>query len=749
MGYDSGVRSDHALAIPGDPNAGPAGLARAANSPRWGLAIALLGAICYANTLVNDFTYDDELVVARSERIRSLSNWREIWLDDWWEIDKDNFSERSADRLYRPLPVFTFALNYALGEPGEMHPFDYHLVNLLLHAATSGLVWLLVRRLSGEKSAWSGLAAASTGVLFAVHPIHVETVASAVGRADLLAAISVVGGLLFFLSDRQRPRWSTRIGVVACFATGLFSKESGIILVAWMLICELWFRRSGVDVADAAVRHRSWRRVLTLYPPLAVVFAGYLVLRYFACDGMVLQAGGTGLLDNPLTEGTLAERIWTPFKLMGFYLGLMFWPATLSCDYSYRALPLADSPLEPWVAFGLALSAAGVVTLALTWKRRHPAGLAVLLFAGGYAMFSNGPKLIGTIFGERLFYIPSIPTCWLIGMAVAHFGLRAQRAAARGAARGAHVISPARYPLGWWIVLAAVTAALSARTFIRNLDWRNNDTLFATALRAYPESARIQYAYGKVLLLRGRVAEAIPYLKRAVRICPRMPGFYYDLSQAHWALRHMEEAEQAAAMAVTLNGAVRSFNENLADIQRLIGRDNPSIQRSLPAAQAWAAEHPDDAEAQYALGLAWIHAGRPPRAVEALQRAVALDPAREDARLELSAQLIVVGRLSDALTELTRVVEQSPNNWRAHTNLAIVLARSLRPAEAIEHARTANRLAPGRIETWFNLAQTLGMYGQRDEALSIYRSIRDGLPENDPQRALIEGYIQETERRKP
>ncbi|HEY3243888.1 MAG TPA: tetratricopeptide repeat protein, partial [Phycisphaerae bacterium] len=275
-----------------------------------------------------------------------------------------------------------------------------------------------------------------------------------------------------------------------------------------------------------------------------------------------------------------------------------------------------------------------------------------------------------------------------------------------------------------------------------------NETLFAKDVGSYPQAARLQNGVGKFFLMRGRARAALPHLKRAVEISPRTPGFYYDLSQVHAMLGAWGQAEESADAALKLSPTVRSYNQNLEDIQRLLGKANPLLQRPLPEAEKLAAERPDDFEAQYGLGLALVHAGKPVQAIVALRRAVALDSSREDAHLELAVQLITTERLPEALSELNLVVGRAPNNWRAHTNLAAVLARLQRADEALEHARTANRLAPGRIETWFNLAHTLDAGGHYEEALATYGIIRDGLSESDPQRALIEGFISDLERRR-
>lgn len=101
----------------------------------------LMGALCLANSLSNRFAYDDHPLIVDNPRIQALTNLRDIWLSDWWyPAQGSSQADPQRDRLYRPLTLFTFALNHAVH---ELHPTGYHLVNVLLHAATCLLVWHL------------------------------------------------------------------------------------------------------------------------------------------------------------------------------------------------------------------------------------------------------------------------------------------------------------------------------------------------------------------------------------------------------------------------------------------------------------------------------------------------------------------------------------------------------------------------------------------------------------------------------
>lgn len=210
---------------------------------------AAVGAVCFLNSLGNGFTYDDIGIIRENPRIRHLDRPRDIWLADWWQPtdSEQEVLRRRRDRLYRPLTLCTFALNYAVG---ELRPFGYHAVNVALHAIVCWLVWRFAQRLFGDAtlSTWAAL-------LFAVHPVHCEAVANAVGRAEILAALFLLWGLLVLVPARAVPRAGRALGAGALFFAALLSKETA---VCYFPVALLVLHAAGRKPADAAARRRWW-----------------------------------------------------------------------------------------------------------------------------------------------------------------------------------------------------------------------------------------------------------------------------------------------------------------------------------------------------------------------------------------------------------------------------------------------------------------------------------------------------------
>ena len=186
----------------------------------------LLAAAVYLNTLGAGFTLDDVEIVRENPIVRSLQNLPRIFATDYW-----NAWEYADHTLYRPLTVTTYALQHAVH---GAEPFGYHLVNVLLHALATGLLFLLLRDLFDLRTAVVAAA------LFAVHTIHTEAVAGIVGRAEILAlAGTLTCCLAYFRAVRRRGHaaaWGA--ASVAAYLTGAMSKETGIVAPAVILVTE-------------------------------------------------------------------------------------------------------------------------------------------------------------------------------------------------------------------------------------------------------------------------------------------------------------------------------------------------------------------------------------------------------------------------------------------------------------------------------------------------------------------------------
>jgi hypothetical protein len=370
----------------------------------------------------------------------------------------------------------------------------YHLTNIVLHAVCSALAGLLALNLTGR--AWVALL---TGALFAVHPVHVEVVASIENRKDMLAMLLGAASVLLY---RSRAAWGY-VGSLVALVLALSAKDAAAIGIAGMLPFAGLPPRPDEEVPWAERVAMTVRRLA----PLVVV--GVLATAWYGGD----LAGKFRSESIAFTTGeacsTYGEVLGTSAAAVPDVARLLIFPARLSADYPTRAQPgLTAAPALSGVAIVLA---AGVAALWLA-SRSPVAAFAIAWTMITYLPVSNVVPLTAYFVAERYLYVPSFGVSLLAALALDALGRR--RALALGAA-------------------AAILLAGAIRSRVRVRDWQDDVTLWTAALRVFPEgSARIHAELGRALSEDGRVDEALPHLEAALALEPRRPEAHGHLGVA-------------------------------------------------------------------------------------------------------------------------------------------------------------------------------------------------------------------------
>jgi hypothetical protein len=448
---------------------------------KWtGLAAALLAmaiAAAYANSLDADYVLDNSAIVRDDPRMSVINrqSLHKVFTEGYW------WPYLNSD-LYRPLTTLSFQLNARIAGP-ERSPTSYHLANLLLHWMNSVLIVCVARRFL---PAWAAVAAA---VVFAVHPLAVESVTNLVGRCDLLSTLMVLTGMLCHIRRREGggAGWLALLGLAA--TAGVFCKESAAAMLG-MLIAWDW----AAGRADAPgpppgaldprpwIRHARWDCYLAIVPSLALLYAARVWL--FGLSPFVSQSG----VDNPLVMADAPARIVTAASVLGRYVGLWLWPRHLSCDYSFDQIAVWTWRLNDarqWATLGWLGVFLAACVAALLLGRRRP---FVLFLAGAAAAVmlptSNLLFPIGTIMAERFMYLPSACLAGIVLIGVMGVASRPSPRWIRPLAAAAAVI---------------VVAGLSMRTVARNRDWKDEWTLWSAAMRVCPDSFKVYQGMASAL----------------------------------------------------------------------------------------------------------------------------------------------------------------------------------------------------------------------------------------------------------
>ena len=550
----------------------------------WALTFA-----AYSNSFHAGLVFDNASVIGEDPRIRAVSsqNFASILQGRYWYGE----SPRGAAQ-YRPLTTFSYLVNYAmLGDGAD--PEGYHWLNLLLHLTNIALVYALALLIFGDAApAWAMAA------IWGLHPVLTESVTNIVGRADLLAAFGVLAGLLCHAraagAGKRRIVWIA--GLAAAQAIAIFSKENGIVLPALMLL---------YDVTRPPPK--AWRRRLLDYAAVALPIAAFFYLRSGTGARMTYD-----LLENPLAGAGFWTARLTAVKVIGKFLWLFLWPAKLSADYSYNAVPLFGWKLTNWedakTIVALAVCA-GAAILAVFLAVRRPRLRTPLFFFLNFFFIALAPTsnlivLIGSIMAERFLYLPAVG---LAGCAVA-----------------------AAWALGYrkWLhpAFAIICLAFAARTYARNFDWQDERSLWASGAEACPQAARPHYNLGiQLSQIPDKLPDAIAEFEAAVSIEP-------DFAEAHGNL-----GIALAQMPGRLPEAIGEF-------------------------QTAARLQPDNAAMHNNLGHALADSGRLEEAIAEYQTAVHLAPDYADAHLNLANALLrLPDHDADALAEYQAALRIRPD----------------------------------------------------------------------------------------
>lgn len=459
------------------------------------LAVALTAIAVYANSLLNGFALDDVFIVQNNARVHQLAHQGAIWLTPYWP----GYGTQLG--LYRPLTIFSFALEWAVGGGA---PWVFHGVNVLLHALVSVLLFALLARLAPRGAALAG------ALLFAVHPLHTEAVANIVGQAELLAAAAVVGACAL---HARRPPEVVAVGrmraaaIVVLYTLGMLAKEGAIVLPGLLVALDAAQGRLGRSRTAVT---RYVRAAAPLIGLLLIVVVAYLGLRVH----VVGSIGGVDAAPN-LPFLRQEHRLASALRAWPEYIRLLFFPIDLSSDYSPGViLPVAGlSPMALLGAFIL-LATAG---LALMTPVRTALGLPAAWFLIAVFPVSNLLLPIGVLVAERILYLPSVAPSLVLAYAWCH----------------ASVHLP---PAGRRTGLAAVAAALllcAGRSALRNPDWEDTPAVWDALVRDHPESYRAQWINGVRMLADGRKDLAARYWELAYRIWPDDPELLNQLA-AHY-----------------------------------------------------------------------------------------------------------------------------------------------------------------------------------------------------------------------
>jgi tetratricopeptide (TPR) repeat protein len=617
------------------------------------LFLAALAVLPYLNTLPNRFVYDDAKQILQNPYLENFHHLKEIFTTPVWSFLGGDY----ARNYYRPLMSLGYLLCYQAFGP---RPLPFHVVNLVLNLLVVLLLYLVTARLFEDRRvAW--LAAG----LFAIHPIHSESVAWIAAVTDLELAVFYLLTFWFFLGLPQRRGTSLVIGqllMAASFALALLAKEPAVTLVLLAAFYEHFCR------AD----HRETRPLTKFgrYGPLGLVALIYLIARTHFVGGLAGKSHFPNMGPDIVLFCALA--------LAGQYVWKLFWPANLCAFYTFH---LSTGLSDPRVlAGGLALLALAFLTV-FFWNRNRLVSFALLFFFVNLLPVLYAPWMAANVFAERYLYLPSVGFCWVLGWV----GANAWRWARR---RG----GPWPQAAVACVVLIAVLGAV--RIIRRNRDWHDDETFYQAVLAQQPDAYIMHINLGALYLDRDDLPRAEQELRAADKLAPD-----YPLTLNNLALLSLKQKRYADALGFLIRSLLKQPNEPvphlyLADVYDQMGRLAFAEKEILTAiglsplsARAYAqlgefySDHDrlPEAEKQFqaalrvarttrgywGLGLVCWREGRYTEAERAFLEAKALDPSSARAHVMLGLLYTDMQRTREARTELEAGLKIDPANPQA------------------------------------------------------------------------------------
>ena len=595
-----------------------------------GVLIALLTTVAYLPALPGGFIWDDDRYLTDNPTMHGVDGLRDIWLNP------------DATVQYYPLTFTAFWLQYQLW---GLHPFGYHLVNVLLHAANAVLFWMLLAWLRVPAAWWAA-------AVFALHPVHVMSVAWITELKNVLSGCFFLAALLAYLrfcgvdgetTDRPVSRsrlYGLALGLYLC---ALLSKTATSILpVAVVLI--LWWKK----------RQIGRKELVSLLPffALAILFGTFTLW---------LEKHEKGASGWEFTVPFL-ERVLVAGRSFWFCLGKLIWPVHLT--FFYPRWQIDASSVWPWL---YPMGAIAVFTI-LWWARTSigRAPFAALLY---FTLAFPALVLVQLLYMMRYSFVSDhwqyLGSLSLIALGVAGTAMGFERGGA-----AAQRIAPA--------VGVAILAALGVLTWQQGHIYRDDETLWRDTLAKNPNAVIAHNNLGSLLMLRGKAAEAVEHYEQALRLQPDFAETRYNLG---FALAHAGNTE----------AAIKEFEHVL----RL---------------------EPDDARTHYNLGAALMRAGRLEEAMKHFDLALHINPDYPEAHNDWGTALTRAGKLEEAIGHYAHAIRLKHDYPEAHNNYGVALAMKGSFDEAVAHFSEALLLRPNFADAARNLQSAREMQKNPEQA---------------------------------
>lgn len=572
-------------------------------------SILLLSFIVYANTFKNGYVLDDFSVIKENwvvkRGVESIPTiFKTSYRYGYWS---------SADDLYRPLSLVMFAAEWQLWPD---NPKPGHVINVLLYSLACMLLFITLRKILNKFTVFLPFIAI---IIFALHPIHTEVVANIKSRDEILSFFFLVLTLRFVIEyvNSSKIKWLI-VGMVSYFLAFL-SKESAITFLAVIPLVIYFF-------TNASTQKNIFVSSLMLIPALL-----FLAIRAKVLDNQPEMAHVSSVDNLLVAAPDFITRYSTAIKILGKYLWLLVLPYPLASDYSFNQIPIVSFG-NIWAIISLFILIAMAVFSLWKIKTKHIIAFAILFFFITMSLYSNLIMLIGSSFGERFLFVPSLAFCiaisWLIfKLLKIPFEI-------------AVITKPSvffKVNSVVLLVIIPIALAYSGEIILRNKDWNSNLSLYSADVVKSPNSAHMRYYYGLVLMKDKAMNKelnkvehpefldsAIVQFSTAAKIVPTFADAYDQIGLAYYR---------------------KNLNDSALKYYQIALKYNPT--KSITYSN---------------MGVIYFNQQQFEKALEVYENAVKYDPAFSDAWMNLGSTLATLGKRKEAINAFKKCIEFKPQN---------------------------------------------------------------------------------------
>ena len=596
------------------------------------LVLFALSFLLYFNTLQHQYVLDDFSVIKNNVVVKKGYNGiPTIWKTHY----RYGYGYQQAN-LYRPLTLSLFALQWEIAPDS---PSFAHWFNVIGYSILGIILYFFLLQLLGKEKR---LIAFLTSALFIAHPIHTEVVANIKSIDDILASSFSLLAITLLLKNidnkHKRSYWIS----LCLFTLAFLSKESTVTFLAIIPVTLIIFRSFSLI--------ESLKKTAAYLIPFAI----YLALRIQVL-GSISGNKKIAQLDNLLlTAPNELSRLATAIKIMGLYLWKLVIPHPLMNDYSLKQIEIVEFD-DLYTILSILIYTGIIIVLIKLWKSNPIISYSILFFLLSISLYSNIVLTIGTSFGERLLFMPSLGFCLMVAYLI--------QKPFEKKINDANLFKSAYAPL---LIAGVLITLYSIKTIDRNKAWKDNFTLYSTDVINCDKSARCHYYYGLGLMKEKAsitkdpktkqklLVQAVNAFNKSIQILPTYSDAWGQKGLAYFRLKNYRESEKSYLKATEFN--------------------------------------PSNATAYSNLGSLYFNNKRYQEAKSSYEKALRINPNHLDAIANYASTLGTLGDYLGAIQFFKKAITLNPDEPNYYQMVGMTYQNLGKAAEANEYFQKAKRL---------------------------------------------------------